>query len=236
LEEVVSMKSALVIPTASAALAVLAASPASATPPPPPVIYSWTGCYIGGNVGGGLMTDSFTGTDNRGTGGIAGGQAGCNYQNGNWVFGVEGQGFWSGIKDSENGPFTHSTTTTANRYDYTFAGRAGIAFDRTFVYGKGGWAWGQFDFDHSEFVNPYLQTVSKSGMMNGFLVGVGVEHALTQNWTIKLEYDYISYGNKSMTTTSCISNSSFSSCNVGTTADSATKQIFTVGANYLFHY
>ena len=24
-----------------------------APPPPPPVVYNWTGCYIGGNVGGG---------------------------------------------------------------------------------------------------------------------------------------------------------------------------------------
>jgi outer membrane immunogenic protein len=28
-------------------------APVLKAPPPPPVVYNWTGCYIGGNVGGG---------------------------------------------------------------------------------------------------------------------------------------------------------------------------------------
>ena len=64
------------------------------------------------NVGGGANTDtsllngnanttatgSGSGPQGHGTGAIAGGQLGCNYQDGNWVFGLEGEGYWSGIK------------------------------------------------------------------------------------------------------------------------------------------
>src|SRR5882757_8734026 len=95
-------------------------------------VFSWTGCYIGVHGGGAAMRDSFTETN--GTGGIAGGQVGCNYQDGNWVFGVEGEGYWSGIKSRSsftslnNEGFSHSDETR-NKYDFSIAARAGIAFD-----------------------------------------------------------------------------------------------------------
>ena len=53
-------------------------------------VFSWTGCYVGVHGGGGVMRDNWT--DENGSGGLAGGQVGCNYQDGNWVFGVEGEG------------------------------------------------------------------------------------------------------------------------------------------------
>jgi hypothetical protein len=72
--------------------------------PLPPPVYSWTGCYIGLSAGGkGVRTRDtvyipaappiaassiFLG-ELEDTTWIAGGQAGCNYQSGNWVFGIE---------------------------------------------------------------------------------------------------------------------------------------------------
>ena len=89
---------------ASAMAAELPAIPRAypAPPPPPPLLlpaYSWTGCYIGGNVGGVWVRKDFTasgligapvGTSlgshdaNSFLGGI---QGGCNYQAAGWVFG-----------------------------------------------------------------------------------------------------------------------------------------------------
>jgi outer membrane immunogenic protein len=231
------MRSAFVIPTASAALAVLAVTPATAAPP---AIYNWTGCYIGVNAGGGLMRDSFTDSSNGtgGTGGVAGGQVGCNYQSGMAVFGVEGEGYWSGIKDSmsENGPFSSFERDARNKYDFSIAGRLGAAFDRTLIYGKAGWVWGQFDFGQTVVCcgsTPSVESLSKSGTLDGLLLGVGVEHALTRNWTVKLEYNYLNYGARAFTQTSCVN----SVCAVtGTSSDSATKHIFKVGANYLINW
>src|ERR1700759_4322404 len=71
--------------------------------------FSWTGFYIGANVGGGTTTDptssnseGASGTLANGKGAVAGGQFGYNWQDGNWVFGIEGEGFWSNIKGIDN--------------------------------------------------------------------------------------------------------------------------------------
>jgi outer membrane immunogenic protein len=213
-------------------------------------VFSWTGCYIGAHAGGGLQHDSFTnGTGNfeggvnsngnlNGTGAIAGGQVGCNYQDGNWVFGLEGEGSWSSIKTTSfsGSPNDSEGFTTKNNNDFTIAARVGIAFDRTLIYGKGGWAWGSFDFTNTGIccgngATPF--TTSGSATLNGFLVGVGIEHALTRNWTIKAEYDYIGFGAKAVAFTGCGGGTCESE---GTSTQSATKQLFKVGVNYLFDF
>ena len=208
--------------------------------------FSWTGCYVGAHVGGSQIhsfaSTNFEGsgsTGDNGTGTIAGGQVGCNYQAGNWVFGVEGEGSWSNSQATNSlfvtpvAPFDNVSLTTKNTSDFSIAGRAGFAFDRTLIYGKGGWAWGSFDYNSTLnccFVAPSL--TSGSFNASGFLVGAGIEHALTRNWTIKFEYDYLGFGSKLL--------------NVGAgggavpvpvnVSVSPTTQIFKVGANYLFNF
>jgi len=203
--------------------------------------FSWTGCYVGLHAGGAtirsFMTTNFEGagsTGDNGTGAVAGGQVGCNYQQGNWVFGVEGEGAWSNSRATNSlvlTPRDSISFTTTNTSDFSIAGRAGFAFDRTLIYGKGGWAWGSFDYD-STLVCCLFTTTSTSGSFNanGFLVGAGIEHALTRNWTIKLEYNYLGFGSKLF--------------NVGVrtlgapinVSEQPTKQIFKIGANYLFDF
>ncbi len=194
--------------------------------------FSWTGCYVGAHVGGGTMTNT-EGSVN-GKGGLAGGQGGCNYQDGNWVFGVEGEGYWSGIKTTTNSsdiPSVLNTTfatfgnTLSNKNDFTIAARAGITFDRTLIYGKGGWAWGSFSrtsFNQCCSVGSTLSTSAMSGTLDGFLVGAGIEHALTRNWTVKLEYNFIGFGAKELSVTGCQN----AVCAVtGTSSLSATKSL-----------
>jgi outer membrane immunogenic protein len=101
-----------------AASAMAADLPMKAAPYVAPVpVFSWTGCYIGVHAGAGVMRDTATNPNNfegasrnsrlssgngngeTGTGALAGGQLGCNYQDGNWVIGVEGEGYWTGLKD-----------------------------------------------------------------------------------------------------------------------------------------
>jgi outer membrane immunogenic protein len=210
-------------------------APTKAIAMPAPV-FSWTGCYVGVHGGGGSVTNS-EGSSSNGKGAVAGGQAGCNYQDGNWVFGAEGEGYWSGIRANQgdsSGPFEAFSSSQSNRNDFTIAARAGIALDRTLIYGKGGWAWGSFRTSSSDLccsAGAVVSTTSQSGTLDGFLVGVGIEHALTRNWTIKLEYDYIAFGARELPFTGCTAGV----CAVGGTSTiSATKQLFKVGANYLF--
>lgn len=212
--------------------------------------FSWTGCYVGAHVGGSqihsFVSTNFEGsgsTGDNGSGAVAGGQVGCNYQAGNWVFGVEGEGAWSNSRS--NGQITNAmfgnpisrfdniSLSTTNTSDFSIAGRAGFTFDRTLIYGKGGWAWGSFDYNSTLTccAPGFAAPLSGSYNVDGFLVGAGIEHALTRNWTIKFEYDYIGFGSKLL--------------NIGTTpfvgtpvsvSVSPTKQIFKIGANYLFDF
>src|ERR1051326_1864264 len=84
---------------------------------PAVVGFSWTGCYLGGNVGG-LWVDSDWTTPGGGDSGghtasgvTAGGQIGCNYQTGPWVFGVEGMFNWADVDGSHVSPAALTQTT-----------------------------------------------------------------------------------------------------------------------------
>ena len=235
--------------TSTASMAADMSVPYTKAPVMAAPVFTWTGCYVGAHVGGGTMTSNFEGgnaNDLNGKGAVAGGQLGCNYQDGNFVFGLEGEGYWSNIKVTSTQTNVNnlgqttvlSTTSLTNRDDFTIAARAGYTIDRTLIYAKGGWAWGSLRGNASGFccsVGQPVNTSSFSGNLDGFLVGVGIEHALTRNWTVKLEYDYIGFGNKEVSFTNCSGSSGV--CTVpGTFSFSATKQIFKVGANYLFDF
>lgn len=209
--------------------------------------FSWTGCYVGLHAGGARIhtftTTNFEGAGSAsddGSGAVAGGQAGCNYQAGNWVFGVEGEGAWSNSKVTNSMvlpglnivSLDSVSLTTTNTSDFSIAGRAGFTFDRTLIYGKGGWAWGSFDYNSRTICCFFGTTSFRSGNFNvdGFLVGAGIEHALTRNWTVKFEYNYIGFGSKVL---------NVGADRLGVPVDagtSPTKQVFKVGANYLFDF
>ena len=96
---------------AVAAITVVAFRPALAAdlpipsyPPPLPVaVYNWTGIYLGINGGFGTGNSKWSDgpigtTDSFPTSGfLIGGTAGINYQIGEYVFGIEGDGDWTNL-------------------------------------------------------------------------------------------------------------------------------------------
>ncbi len=100
--------------------------------PPPPVAapFSWTGFYIGGNVGGAWGRDSVssaecspgafaidcaavsaaTSPSLRPSGFTGGGQIGYNWQTGNTVFGLEADFDYMGLRASQGGTFPFPST------------------------------------------------------------------------------------------------------------------------------
>ena len=86
--------------------------PVKAPLAPAIIPYSWTGFYVGANVGyawgpwdasaSQIIFDPSTTHDPKVDGWLGGLQAGYNWQSGRWVFGVEGDIQITGAKDSDN--------------------------------------------------------------------------------------------------------------------------------------
>ena len=209
---------------ASAAQAADLRMPVTKAPPlPPPPVFTWTGCYFGGHVGGGWGRKDFAGfpfaPDGESfrldtSGWLAGGQVGCDYQfANNWVIGIENQGSWSDIKGDRADSFTTEFSTidaTAHaKTDWlvSITGRLGVTFDRWLVYGKGGVAFAgdKYRFDgqiactgtvRCEPPGPTLVDFSASETRVGWTAGGGVEWAFVPNWSAKVEYMFYDFGRR----------------------------------------
>ena len=166
-------------------------------------VFSWTGCYVGANVGGGVSrtnvqnSEGINGQQGNGTGAIAGGQLGCNYQDGNWVFGLEGEGFWSGIKGNDsvqfnNGAFPGVGAIDADnlRWGGTIRAVGGIAVDRWLLFFTGGYAYGNIQHTNTPPGGPIDQFNVQA---NGLTAGAGFSYAITNNIIGKFEYRYYNF-------------------------------------------
>jgi len=172
-------------------------------PLPPP--FSWTGFYVGGNIGGAwsnaTLTDhlAFTSINTDNSGFIGGTQVGYNYQVSNIVFGIEWDFDWTSISRSGSGVFVPSLDTAfrasaETQWITTLAGRIGLASDHTLIYLKVGGGWVR---DEASLTNLGTSaSVSASNTNGGWLVGGGAEYAFSRNWTAKLEYDYLGLGDQ----------------------------------------
>ena len=189
--------------------------------------YNWTGCYIGGHAGGGVMHDSWT--LEHGAGGLAGGQIGCDWQTGRIVWGLEASGSWSGIKsefsiaDPED---DNEILTSRNRWDVDISGRFGFAIERALIYGKVGAAWGKFNFRFQDSIDAGDYDIA-SKKLTGLLLGTGFEYAFAPNWSAKLEYNYIGFPNKVASFASTVEDDYNLSV-------SASKHIVKAGLNWRF--
>ncbi len=143
-------------------------APVYRAPVPVPVaIFTWTGCYIGGTVGGvwGSSTDSWAPNPAAGafgpagaaavssqtaatlsTSGVTGGvEGGCNYQYTPWlVLGIEADWQATGLSASNNGAVSVAGTTNpfnesfSSHWLSTVRGRAGYAAGPWLFYATGG--------------------------------------------------------------------------------------------------
>ncbi len=196
---------ALAMTAASSAMA--ADLPVKAPPPVAPVYYSWTGCYIGGNVGaawrgGDGWTDdrfglTFGGRNNDGRF-VIGGQVGCDYQFNQFVIGAEWDADWTGRRDVNATVFvpgvgTLAATGGASGFISTLAARFGVAIDRVLLYGKAGFGWvgAEGDLTIANLTTGNAIVLSGGGSRTGWVIGAGAEWAFTPNWSMKLEWDYL---------------------------------------------
>jgi outer membrane immunogenic protein len=228
---------------ANAADLPVAPAPAYKAPAVIAPIFSWTGFYLGGNLGvgwqNGTVTDSLFGVNwnanNNGTF-VGGGQAGFNYQFGSFVAGVEGDFDWFANNNNSGGVTAFGTTLQGSnngRWLTTLTGRVGYAVDHVLFYGKGGGAWvGSNNFTVTNVATGNSVSVSNNNTNTGWTAGAGLEWAFTNNWTARVEYDYVGLSSASFTvpaTFPVVGGDVFSTHN-------RNIQMVTVGVNYLFNW
>ncbi|MBR0959390.1 outer membrane protein [Bradyrhizobium japonicum] len=137
--------------------------------------YSWAGPYLGGNIG--YEWGSVDNNPTKPSGFVGGVQAGYNFQNGPWVFGVEGDIQASGADD------TFAPWKFSNPWFGTLRGRAGYTFSNVLFYGTAGLAFGELRGQTFGWTESHTTA--------GWTIGAGAEVGLAPNWSAKLEYLYI---------------------------------------------
>jgi outer membrane immunogenic protein len=216
-------------------VAALASGRAGAADLPPPVSraapapvaapVSWTGFYIGGDVGEAWSSNTATFNPLPTPGGIAFGITGLSGSDGGsaliggfhagynwqfaptWVVGLEGDWSWS----KAGGSFTQnwvaippavvfppSFTTMSSRLDWVTSARPRFGYLVTpnlLAYATGGVAWAKIDYAATASGFLYLANTALSQTQTGYTVGGGLEWAMTSNWLVRAEYLFYRFDN-----------------------------------------
>jgi outer membrane immunogenic protein len=175
-------------------------------PAPAPVVvnpaYNWSGFYIGAMGGYGWSNNATVGgitvTNVDMKGGFVGGTIGGNYQAGQLVVGIEGDGAWSDVNRTETDFILGVPVTLQDKIQAfgSVTGRLGFAAQNVLVYGKGGYGWMNNQISGSAFG----LTLAESHFHSGWTAGGGVEIAFAGPWSAKVEYMYAQYFNESYLT------------------------------------
>jgi outer membrane immunogenic protein len=164
--------------------------PFKAPPMAVPAYANWSGAYVGVNVGYGFGKSdwAFPAVSPSPKGALAGVTLGYNYQTGVWVWGLEGDWDWSGVKgDADCTAFGLGTCTTKNDWLATARARLGYAgWNNWLPYITGGVAFGDIK------ASTALGDASKTKV--GWAAGAGIEYAMMANWSLKAEYLYADLG------------------------------------------
>jgi outer membrane immunogenic protein len=79
-----------------------------------------------------------------------------------------------------------------NKSITTVAARFGVAYDRILWYGKAGGGWvGHDDLTITNVTTGASISAGNDGTRSGFLLGAGIEWAFADNWSAKVEYNYL---------------------------------------------
>jgi outer membrane immunogenic protein len=175
---------------------------------PPPPIFTWSGLYVGGQIGYAWGTHRVDVDDPTGTifdsvssspnGVIGGAHIGYNLQIGQWVAGLEGTVDGTSASGNAFVPNNGITVTTRSTVQGSIRARAGIAFDRVLIYATGGVAFADITNLYNDTTG-FTTTIpgtseSISQTRAGWTVGGGLEYALTNNWSVRAEYRYSDFG------------------------------------------
>jgi outer membrane immunogenic protein len=226
--------------------------------PVAPVAYSWSGCYVGAQAGyafdarsdqsnfferapGILVNPQQSETANSW---MAGAQGGCNYQFSNRaVIGVETEAWYQDLKATTspirlpNSPGEFRNMSFSNHVAVATSIRVGYGADRMLYYAKFGAAFASFKHtgfnSFADFV-PLDLYVTGNNFSIGLLAGAGIEYAITNELSIKAEYNYIDFGkvNHPLTVFQSIATPGVEPTLRGNSITTEREQVIKIGLNY----
>ena len=177
--------------------------PSRSAPPvyvPPPPIFTWTGIYVGAELGYQFGTSNafdqgpfFPGAipSYHPSGVIGGGYAGYNWQISQFVIGIEGNVDGSSYNASVTDGLGF-VSRTREPISGAVRGRVGYAWDRVLFYATGGVAFASIrNSTFDTLTGAFDQT--DTGRV-GWTAGGGVEYAIDNNWSVRADYRYTDYG------------------------------------------
>jgi outer membrane immunogenic protein len=146
---------------------------------------------------------------NRGSSAIGGLHAGYNWQFApTWVTGIEGDWSWAKAGGSLTGPWVAippallgappNFTTMSSKLDWVTSLRARFGYlvtPNVMAYATGGVAWAKLDYSASAIGFLYSATTAFSDTQTGYVVGGGLEWAITNNWLLRAEYLFYRFNN-----------------------------------------
>jgi outer membrane immunogenic protein len=188
--------------------------------PPPPPIFTWTGPYVGGQIGyaWGSSTLDLIGFNpanrarfvisagNSPSGVIGGAHVGYLYQINQFVVGVEGSVDGTSLRANAQiflPSFIGRNVLTAHAtsdVQASIRGKLGFAWDRVLIYGTGGVAFGGFSSNlflnglNPAFIQFPIANRFFSNTRVGWTAGGGIQFAVTDNWWVFAEYRYTNFG------------------------------------------
>ena len=255
-----SYKASLACAGAFAAAATLAGTAFAAEPlpaPPPVPIFTWTGIYLGGQIGYAWRNDNifYNAFDpvsglafcpivsSSPSGVIGGAHVGFDYQidkpGGGFVLGIEGSVDGTSLRNTVAtgfGAFGGSSVSASTNADIqgSIRGRfgiAGIAGERLLAYATGGVAFGGFNTSYAISGPAFFGSNSFSNTRVGWTAGGGIDYAVTNNWSVFAEYRYTSFGTVGNTQLAAAALPADGSLNVTRTLNQSQVQ---VGFSYKF--
>ena len=203
----------------------------------PVPVADWSGGYIG--IQGGVVRrdvlaqlgDFGFELDGSKTGGAAGAVLGYNWQQGRFVYGLEGDWNWIGTKATHLANGSQNSTSFDVSSLSTIRGRAGLALDSTLFYLTGGAAFGHIKNAFAFLVDDAVGfSITQNETKAGWTVGAGVEHMFAPNWIARAEWRYVDLGKTGVT---CIAGTLFCGESSGGQFSNA-LMLGLIGVNYKF--
>jgi len=190
----------IVLGTAAAATAGNLAAPPAEMPvmapvAPMPVAYNWAGGYAGAGLSYGRANHSSATQPAfwpNGSGWGLNGLAGYNWQSGNTVFGVEGHLATNRMRGSNTVGVPTEIRTELGTVG-SLRGRVGVAADRTLFFATAGVAAGRI-------THTAVGLGQETRTANGTVIGVGVEHAISDGLHIRGDLEHYRFRSQDFTT------------------------------------